>query len=90
MEERGDARRAVSRAELSRLAALLDRFENALDPEATEAKEAEAQFTHLVDALYTSVVRPNYPEVKFAAFRAHVRLNCLRLLAKERQKPAST
>ncbi len=90
MEERDDASRSISRANLNRLAELLDQFENALDPDSTSAKEAEAEFNHLVDALFTSVVQQNYPDIKFGAFRAHVRLNCLRFLAKERQKPAST
>ena len=89
MEERTDAAGAISRTELKRLTVLLDRFENALDPDATDAKEAEAEFNCLVDALFTSVVRPHHPDVKFAAFRAHVRLNCLRFLARERQKPAT-
>lgn len=89
MEEREDAGRPISSGELSRLAELLDWFENALDPNSTGAKEAEDEFNNLVDALFTSLVQPNYPEIKFAAFRAHVRLRCLRFLAKEREKPSS-
>jgi hypothetical protein len=87
MEQREDAGPLISRDDLSKLAGLLDRFENALDPDSREAKEAESDFNNELDAIYTFVVQTNFPQIKFGAFRAHVRMKCLRMLAKEREKP---
>lgn len=87
MEGPPDAPSIISSAELSELARLLDAFENALDPMSAEAKTNRIAFNQRVQNLYETRVKPQFASIESAAFRAHVRLRCLKLIANEDKPP---
>lgn len=81
-EEVGDSQRLVSRSELEKLADLFDKFEFAIDPLSSEAREAESEFENRVRQLFSSRVEPRYPDLDLSVFRCGVRTWCRRFLKK--------
>jgi len=74
--ENGFSEGLVTRVEIAELAALLDRFEFALDPRATPAKEAESRFETKVRQLFTERVANKYTSVSFVNFYCRTKSLC--------------
>ena len=87
MPEDPAARRIVTPADIVRLAELLDRFENADDPESGDARRAELEFASLVTQLFAECVAPSYASVTLAQFRGHDRWRCREYLTLQARKP---
>lgn len=74
--------RHLSRTELGELAELFDRFEFALDPDSTPAREAESRFEDLARALFDERVKPVHPHVAFSTFQYRLKTLCRAYLKK--------
>lgn len=72
----------VTRTELVELAVLFDRFEFALDPRATDAKEAESEFCDRLRSLFDDRVTPAHPHLPFSLFYSKVKSACRTFLRK--------
>ncbi len=73
----------VSRDELDRLVALFGQFEGAARPLSRACHEAEAEFTALVEQIYSQKVKPVCESVPLSRFRSYVRLQCRRRISKQ-------
>jgi hypothetical protein len=82
MPEHGSPEGSISREDIAELALLFDRFEYALDPLATEAKEAQSQFEDRVLVLFREKVEPNYASIDLPLFRSKVKTICRVFLRK--------
>lgn len=82
MPDERDSEGVVTRAELAELAALFDRFEFALDPRATDAKEAESEFCDRLRKLFDDRVTPAHPHLPFSLFDSKVKSACRTFLRK--------
>ena len=89
MPEDPASRRSVTTDDVVRLAELLDRFENADDPESQAAKRAEREFEALIIELFNECVKPFYAAVTYIQFRGHVRWRCREYLAFQARRPPS-
>ena len=67
---------------IAQLATLLDGFEFAFDPLSRDAREAESEFTDLVQRLYDEVVKPIHPNVSLVAFQCHIKTCCRQYIRK--------
>jgi len=74
----------ISHDDLKRLAELFDAAENALEPDAPEAKEAQIAFDNAVQLLYDSSVVTNsaFRSVAQPMFKAKLRTLCRQYLRK--------
>ena len=82
MPDDGFSERLVTRSEIAELAALFDRFEFALDPRSTSAKEAESEFDTRVQQLFQERVAPNYASISFLTFHCRIKSVCRAYLKK--------
>ena len=72
----------LSRTELGELAELFDRFEFALDPHSTVAREAESKFDDRARALFDERIKPVHPHVTFIVFQLRLKTLCRAYLKK--------
>ena len=89
MGEHGDSGGTISKERLDRFASLFDRFEYAIDPGSRDAKEAESEFSSLLDQIYRIEVEPKFSSITPAQFKAFVRRRCQALIVEQTKKPAS-
>ena len=84
MSDHADAGGLVSLADLKRLAELFDAAENALVPDAPEAKAAQVAFDNAVQTLYDCKVasHPEFSSVAQPMFKARLRTLCRQYLRK--------
>ena len=70
----------ISVEQIARVAALFDRYNNALDPFSEDCREAHQDFDQLVEALHTT----HGPEIKLLDFRFELVRQCRDYLRKNR------
>jgi len=73
----------LSADELASLTRLFRQFEGASDPLAIQCREAESEFTSLLERLYTEKVKPNFESVSLHQFRSYARNYCRLRVSKE-------
>ncbi len=59
---------------VAKLAALFERYHDALDPDAPSAREAEVDFNREAEKLHTLAKEKGF-EVPLSKFKAHLRIN---------------
>ena len=81
------SRRTIPVDSIRGLAELLDRFENAEEPNAPESRKAEQEFDTEVERLFVDFVLAQNLRLTFSEFRGHLVLRCKQWLAAERKQP---